>query len=83
MTAELVKMLATFDAKTQSSPKRLQRLLRSLGHRKLVTWMSDMCNEYERHRPQVVDAILLDRLKQELGHARVEGFAQTVKIPRR
>jgi hypothetical protein len=79
MTGELVKILTALDLQGDPDPKRLDRFLRGAGHRELVRWMSDICAEYERHRQQVVDAVILDRLEQELGHASFDSFTQGLK----
>ena len=79
MTGELAKILGGLDLHGPPNPKRLHRFLRSSGHRDLVAWMSGMCTEYEQHRPQVVDAVVLDRLKQELGRASFDSFTQGLK----
>jgi hypothetical protein len=79
MTGELVKILIALDLKDRPDPKRLDRFLHGSGHRDLVAWMSGMCNEYERHQPQVIDAFILDRLKQDLGRASFDSFVQGLK----
>lgn len=79
MTGELVKILVALDLQGHPDPKRLDRFLHGSGHRDLVAWMSGMCNEYELHQPQVIDAFILDRLKQDLGRASFDSFVQGLK----
>ncbi len=79
MTRELVQILATLDLKGPPDSKRLHRFLRSSGHRELIAWMSGICTEYERHRPQIVDGLLLERLQQELDRAPFYALAQEVR----
>jgi hypothetical protein len=79
MTGELAQVLGQLDLQRGPDPKRLRRFLRGSGHRQLVAWMSEMCTEYERHRQQIVDGVILDRLEQELGRASVEGITQGIR----